>query len=207
MRVEERLLARAAEALDGADGDPSARRVLGAARDAIADQGIQALTMEDVARSAGVGRATIYRKFENRDALVEAVLLEDLRRYLDRLEGVMDAAGDLTDQLVEGYVHTLAWVRDESLLRAVVDHDGDWGMQYFTLAAGPVLAAARHYLAGRLRRERPADAVPDTDQVAELLVRLCHSLMLTPDGVIPHDDGAASRAFARSVIVRLVVTD
>lgn len=208
MQVDEGLLARAVDALEGTEADPSARRVLVAARAAFAADGIQATTMDDVARVAGVGRATVYRKFANRDALVEAVLLDDLLRYLDRLERVMDDAGDgLVDQLVEGYVHTLRWVREESLLRAVVEHDGDWGMRYFTLAAGPVLAAARTYLAARLRRARPDGGGPDTEHVAELLVRLCHSLMLTPDGVIPHDDDAASRAFARSVLTPLVGAD
>lgn len=205
MRVDEGLLARAADALQGAEADPAARRVLTAARAAFASRGIQATTMDDVAQAAEVGRATVYRKFDNRDALVEAVLLDDLLRYLDRLELVMDDAGDeLVDQLVEGYVHTLRWVREESLLTAVMEHDGDWGMRYFTAALAPVLAAARTYLAARLRRARPDRTGPDVDHVAELLVRLCHSLMLTPDGVIPHDDDAASRAFARSVVAPLV---
>ncbi len=117
------------------------------------------------------------------------------------------SAGDLGDQIVEGYVETLRYVREESLLRVVVERDGDWGMRYFTLAAGPVLAAARRYLAERLRQAhasvRRVDV--DADQVAELLVRLCHSLMLTPDGVIPHGDDEATRAFARSVLVPIVV--
>ena len=209
MRVEsgDGLIARAADALEGAADDPSARRALDAARDVFGEHGVQATTMEDVARAAGLGRATVYRKFATKDALVEAVLLDDLRAYLHRLERVMEQAGDLADQVVEGYVETLRYVREESLLRVVVERDGDWGMRYFTLAAGPVLAAARRYLADRLRdAQRAGVAVDvDADQVAELLVRLCHSLMLTPEGVIPHGDDADTRAFAQSVLVPIVV--
>ena len=209
MRVDDGdgLMARAADALAGAAGDASAQRVLDAARAAYRDAGVRATTMEDVAQLAGLGRATIYRKFSTRDALVEAVLLDDLRSYLARLEQVMDAAGPLAEQVVEGYVETLRWVREESLLRVVVERDGDWGMRYFTLAAGPVLATARRYLADRLRAAQRAgtELDVDADAVAELLVRLCHSLMLTPEGVIPHGDDAETRAFARSVLVPIVV--
>lgn len=209
MRVDhaDGLIARAADALEDAGDDPSARRVLDAARAAFGDQGVRATTMQAVARRAGLARATIYRKFDTKDELVEAVLLDDLRDYLDRLDAVMEAAGDLGDQVVEGYVETLRYVREESMLRVVVDHDGDWGMRYFTVAAGPVLAAARRYLADRLRDAQEAGAAleVDADQVAELLVRLCHSLMLTPTGVIPHHDDEDTRAFARAVLVPIVV--
>lgn len=209
MRVDDGdgLMARAADALAGAAGDPSARRALDAARAAFRDAGVQATTMEDVAQRAGLGRATIYRKFATKDALVEAVLLDDLRSYLARLEQVMEAAGPLAEQIVEGYVETLRWVREESLLQVVVERDGDWGMRYFTVAAGPVLATARRYLADRLRASQRAGVAVDVDAdaVAELLVRLCHSLMLTPEGVIPHGDDAETRAFARSVLVPIVV--
>ena len=209
MRVEsaDGLIARAADALEGAEDDPSARRALDAAREVFQLQGVRATTMEDVAQAAGLGRATVYRKFATKDELVEAVLLDDLRGYLQRLEAVMEAAGDLADQVVEGYIETLRYVREDSLLRVVVDRDGDWGMRYFTVAAGPVLAAARRYLADRLREAQRAGLAVDVDadQVAELLVRLCHSLMLTPEGVIPHGDDEATRAFARSVLVPIVV--
>lgn len=209
MRVDnaDGLIARAADALAGAEGDPSARRTLDAARAAFDDAGVRATTMEDVARRAGLGRATVYRKFATKDALVEAVMLDDLRSYLQRLEQVMDAAGPLAEQVVEGYVATLRWVREESLLRVVVERDGDWGMRYFTVAAGPVLATARRYLADRLRQAQRVGMADDldADAVAELLVRLCHSLMLTPEGVIPHGDDEATRAFARSVLVPIVV--
>lgn len=209
MRVDngDGLIARAADALAGADGDASARRALDAARAAFDEAGVQATTMEDVAQRAGLGRATVYRKFATKDALVEAVMLDDLRSYLQRLEQVMDAAGPLADQVVEGYVETLKWVREESLLRVVVERDGDWGMRYFTVAAGPVLATARGYLAERLRQAQRAGMADDldADAVAELLVRLCHSLMLTPEGVIPHGDDAGTRAFARAVLVPIVV--
>lgn len=40
--------------------------------------------LEEVAREAGVGIATLYRRFETRDALIEAVYLEKMSAYVEQ---------------------------------------------------------------------------------------------------------------------------
>lgn len=60
-----------------------------AARDAFAADGVHA-SLEDIARRASVGIGTLYRNFPTRDALVEAVYLEEVAgvaAYADSLEG------------------------------------------------------------------------------------------------------------------------
>lgn len=47
--------------------------------------------MEDVATSAGVGRATIYRHFPTRDALVQASVTRDARRFFTAIAAAVDA--------------------------------------------------------------------------------------------------------------------
>src|SRR5262249_14580361 len=50
------------------------RAILTAALELIADHGVQALRVDDVARHAGVGKASIYRRYRSKDQLVtEAV--------------------------------------------------------------------------------------------------------------------------------------
>lgn len=56
--------------------------ILAAARDVFARQGLQA-PLEDIARQAGVGIATVYRRFPTRERLVAAALLEKVRQYAD----------------------------------------------------------------------------------------------------------------------------
>ncbi|WP_223692922.1 TetR/AcrR family transcriptional regulator [Leifsonia poae] len=58
--------------------------LLAAARDAFAADGTSA-SLEDIARRAGVGIGTLYRNFPTRDALIEAV-------YVDEVESVVRAA-------------------------------------------------------------------------------------------------------------------
>ncbi len=60
--------------------------LLDAARDGFAAHGTSA-SLEDIARRAGVGIGTLYRHFPTRDALVEAV-------YVDEVESVVRAADE-----------------------------------------------------------------------------------------------------------------
>jgi AcrR family transcriptional regulator len=55
--------------------------LVSAARDAFAEQGTSA-SLEDIARRAEVGIGTLYRHFPTRDALVEAVYVEEVARMV-----------------------------------------------------------------------------------------------------------------------------
>ncbi|MFF8770643.1 TetR/AcrR family transcriptional regulator [Kitasatospora sp. NPDC015120] len=65
---------------DRADARRNRERVLAAAADAMADQGLD-VPLGEIARRAGVGAGTVYRHFPSKQALLEAVFarhLEDL---------------------------------------------------------------------------------------------------------------------------------
>lgn len=57
-----------------ADAARNREALLVAARDLIARDGIEAVTMEAVAHRAGVGKGTVFRRFESREGLMAAVL-------------------------------------------------------------------------------------------------------------------------------------
>jgi AcrR family transcriptional regulator len=57
------------------------------ARAAFAEQGTSA-SLEDIARRAGVGIGTLYRHFPTRDALVEAVYVEEVERMVRDAEQI-----------------------------------------------------------------------------------------------------------------------
>jgi AcrR family transcriptional regulator len=58
-----------------ADAERNRLRILAAARETFAQRGLDA-TIDDIARHAGVGVGTAYRRFANREQLVEAVFEE-----------------------------------------------------------------------------------------------------------------------------------
>ena len=61
--------------------------LVAAARDAFAEHGMSA-SLEDIARRAGVGIGTLYRHFPARDALVEAVYVEEVERMVRDAEEI-----------------------------------------------------------------------------------------------------------------------
>lgn len=60
--------------------------IVHAATDLLAAEGID-VSMAAVAEAAGVGRATLYRYFPNRESLVHAVCLAGIAEATERLEG------------------------------------------------------------------------------------------------------------------------
>src|SRR6266516_3407373 len=75
--------------------------LLTAARDAFAAKGVEA-SLEDIARSAGVGIGTLYRNFPTRQDLVKAV-------YLGEIEELCAAAEDVAD--LPPWEALSAWLR------------------------------------------------------------------------------------------------
>src|ERR671923_2506063 len=64
-----------------ADAARNRRRVLAAARRLFAERGVANVTMEEVARAAGVGKGTVFHRFGDRAGLALA-LLDDREREL-----------------------------------------------------------------------------------------------------------------------------
>jgi AcrR family transcriptional regulator len=74
-----------------ADARRNYDKVLAAAREAFAEGG-ESTALEEIARRAGVGIGTLYRHFPNRQALVEAL-------YVDEVEEVCRSAAELPTDL------------------------------------------------------------------------------------------------------------
>jgi AcrR family transcriptional regulator len=68
-----------------ADAARNRRRVLDAAAALFAERGVEGVAMDDVARAAGVGKGTLFRRFGDRQGLLVALLDDAERRLQDDL--------------------------------------------------------------------------------------------------------------------------
>jgi AcrR family transcriptional regulator len=58
-----------------ADAERNRQRLLAAAKDLFATRGLD-VTLDDIARHAGVGTGTAYRRYPNKDALIDALMVD-----------------------------------------------------------------------------------------------------------------------------------
>src|ERR687884_283553 len=90
-----------------ADARRNYEKVLAAAREAFAEGG-ESTALEEIARRAGVGIGTLYRNFPNRQALLEALYLDEVEEVcrtaaeLEAVEDPWEALTSWSDRLV-GY--------------------------------------------------------------------------------------------------------
>src|ERR1700684_93928 len=94
-----------------ADARRNYERLLAAAADVFAEQGTNA-ALDDVAKRAGIGNATLYRHFPARQDLVQALLAgryDELRAAAERHLGDADPQAALTGWLRSFIAHVSAF--------------------------------------------------------------------------------------------------
>ncbi|MFL6138762.1 MAG: TetR/AcrR family transcriptional regulator [Frankiaceae bacterium] len=102
-----------------ADARRNQEQVLAAARDVFVERGPGA-ALEEVARRAGVGIATLYRRFPDREALLRAVVLDALGRTREAAERALAEETSAFDALVR-YMHEALDLRISAVIPLVLD--------------------------------------------------------------------------------------
>ncbi|NEY36178.1 TetR family transcriptional regulator [Streptomyces sp. PRKS01-65] len=96
-----------------ADAQRNRERIVAAAREMFVEHGSD-VPFDDIARRAGVGNATVYRNFPDRDALVREVVCSVMDRTACAAEKALAENGDAFAAL-EHFVHTAADERISAL--------------------------------------------------------------------------------------------
>jgi AcrR family transcriptional regulator len=99
-------------------------RILDAADACISRYGVQKTTVDDVAKKAGVARATLYKHVPGgRDELVLAVLMREAERSVDTVLDAMQRADTLEDSLTDGIIASVDRIRSDDHLAYLYSPD------------------------------------------------------------------------------------
>ncbi len=98
----------------------AAERILEAAEQLYAENGLDGISMDAVARAAGCSRATIYRYFENRRALQFAFAHREALRIVETIGNQIEPIADPHERAVEAVMAALREVRSKPTLLAWV---------------------------------------------------------------------------------------
>ncbi|MDQ6642421.1 MAG: TetR/AcrR family transcriptional regulator [Actinomycetota bacterium] len=123
-----------------ADARRNQEEILRSARDLFIERGID-VPLDEVARRAGVGIGTLYRRFRDRDALVKAVLIEALEQSRASARGARVAHEGNGLDAVARYLREMLDVRVSAVIPLALDRLDD-----------PDLEVAREASAGEVER-------------------------------------------------------
>ncbi len=189
--------------------DPEATRIAEAAIDAMIVLGWSRLTMSDVARRAGIGRATLYRYFAGKDELRNAILHYETRRFIACATAARAPATSIDEALTAGFTFTLEFLRDNKLLDRMRHTDRDILLD--AICDNELIATAREFSAQlwvlQLYPSRePSDAeMAHLRTVCEMTTRLSLSLMVNPESIVDFDHPENVRSFARRYLAPLFI--
>jgi AcrR family transcriptional regulator len=175
-------------------------RVVDAALRCIARWGVAKTTADDIAREAGVSRATLYRAFPGgRDVVLGAVLRHEVGRFFAAVSGELDRSETLEDLLVTGLVEAHAFLEGHEALRYLIAHEPERilpGASLDRLARIVALAAA--FAEPHLARFLPDE---HAGLAAEVVTRLAISLALIPSARADLGDPASVRHLVTSILL------
>lgn len=162
------------------DQESARARLLDAAEACFQRFGVAKTTVEDVAGEARVSRATVYRYFEGRDALVLGVLLRDVQRFLLRLEKRIAAQESFAQAMVDGVLFTVDTVRADARLAMLFAPEAAGLTESIVGASDALFATTTGFLrpyfeAAQASGQLRADV--DLDDAAEWILRCVISLL------------------------------
>jgi AcrR family transcriptional regulator len=173
----------------------AADRILDAAGELFAKQEAATVGMHEIASAAGCSRATLYRYFENREALYTAYVHRESYRLYSEMTEQINSVTNPRERLIEGMLASLRNVRESPALAS-----------WFATTQRPIGAemAEQSEVIKALTEAFVVSLGPDDPELvshrARWLVRVMTSLFLFPG----HDD-ADERAMLEEFVVPIVL--
>ncbi|MGH8983569.1 MAG: TetR/AcrR family transcriptional regulator [Acidimicrobiia bacterium] len=189
---------------------PTRDRIVDAAERCIRRWGIRRVSMNDVAREAGVSRGSVYRYFADREALVQAVLERSSERQIETAEPAIRRRRTLAAQVAEAAVFIRSHLDDDLSLGLRV-HPDEAELATLRLArAEQTLEAWIEFWVPYLEAARERGEVRgnlDVRTAAEWIMRVLVSLVTMPSVTVDLKDPAQVRRYVEGHIVRGFVSE
>lgn len=180
-------------------------RLLDATEQLLADKGIRATTMIDVAERAGVSRAWLYRKFPDKPSLVGAAIIRLIEASWAKSRAELSTLDDFEEQLLAGVqIGRRAYDDPGTLLLRLRTAEPD---EFATCAGAGVHELvpdlAEFWLPFVAAAAVGGDIHPDTDlpEASEWVARVMISLGSVPGHHIDPDDPASLRRHLRRYVL------
>jgi AcrR family transcriptional regulator len=165
------------------------------------------ISLGDVAKRAGVGRVTIYRRFGDKEGLLRALIVRECHRLTAEVESAMARGRNVEQRFCLGFVAMLRGTRQRAFVGELIRAQPEGTLQLLTIDGQAILRLGIAFIAQQIRAEQNAGHLPqyDPEPVAEILARLAHSYALTPKGGKALADDKQAVELARLYLVPLLM--
>ncbi|MEU6558497.1 TetR/AcrR family transcriptional regulator [Nocardia nova] len=180
----------------------SASELIDAALQLIAESGLTGLTLTDVARRAGVSRATTYREFGDKDGLVAAVARREIGAMIAAAYQVVDMTAPAAELTRSATLFALRYLREHAPFRYVRDHEPQWLLTLAVTHEGAernLVETVTALLTPLLSFGREGELSVAPQQAAEITVRTVLSHVLIERSTLGDEEIAETVARAVSV--------
>jgi AcrR family transcriptional regulator len=158
---------------------PHRVRIIDGTLACLARHGTAKTTVDDIAREAGVSRATVYRVFPGgRDQMLAAVVDTEMARLFSALGVRLGNADSLTEALVGGIVEASSRIRNHAALAYLVAHEPEVVLSHLAFdESDRLLTTASRFTAPFLARWMSPE---EAERVAEWATRIVLSYAIAP---------------------------
>jgi AcrR family transcriptional regulator len=143
------------------DAARNRRVILDTARTLFEERGVTCVTMEEVARSSGVGKGTLYRRFPNKGFLCQALLGEPTRRLQVRTLEILRGSEASALEKLDTFLDSLVIFTAENLDLLYGGHESLCGADQLERFSHPAYDWRRSTVLGLLRTAVRNGAVDD----------------------------------------------
>lgn len=189
-----------------ARGEATRENILNAVIRCYRSLGVSSTTMEDVAREAGVGRATLYRHFSNQQSLLSAIITREMAAIRCLLEAAMPQGLPCEDYLVEGAVIILRETRKRGLSEILFSDESSGSISRMALSDSTITGFGSDWLEpfyARAKAEGVLRGWVTKTRLREWVSRVMISLLTTPSRTFKSDK--ALRAFFSDALVPSII--
>ena len=155
------------------DAARNRRVILDTARTLFGERGVTCVTMEEVARSSGVGKGTLYRRFPNKGFLCQALLDEPTRNLQQHTLEVLREPGVSALEKLDAFLGSLVAFTADNLDLLYGGHEPLCGADRLERFSHPAYDWRRSTVLGLLRgavREGEVDNGLDIEYLAAALL-------------------------------------
>lgn len=177
--------------------------IIEAAAKCFEQYGAQRTSMDDIAEAAGISRKTLYRVFNDRPKLIQAVLQHRWAKVFKKIQNRIAKSNTIEEALLESVVTAVSGARSDKLVNDIIHNATDHTLEQFLIRGNERIYQANleiwKPMIEKGREEGVIKAHLTDDRIIEIITSINALLVMRDEGP------AKQRAFLKDVLLPAIL--